>query len=447
MSGSGRPSGKMPDMASPESSPVWRARLPITVGFAALAVLVLGLGAWSITTRLSGAVIATGAIQIQSNRQVVQHAEGGVVGEILVRDGDVVEAGDMLIRFDDTLHRSELAIVEGQLFELMARSARLQAERDGAEDIMFSDALLAISSEQDIARKIDGQRRLFRARIETQAREAEQLQEQITQLEHQVAGTEAQVTSLGSQLDLIGQELENQTTLLSKGLTQSSRVTSLQREQAALSGEIGRLTAAKAEIGGQIAAIRIGIVKLDTQRREAAITELRDTEYRIAELSERRLALLERLSRMDVRAPTSGIIYGSSVFAERAVVQPAEPMMYVIPQDQPLVAMARIEAVSIDQVFVGQPAVLRLPAFDQRFTPELNTRVERVSADVFEDQVTGISFYAAELSLAPDELARLGDQALLPGMPIEAYLKTDERTPLSYLTKPLMDYFYKAMRG
>ncbi|MCK8485483.1 HlyD family type I secretion periplasmic adaptor subunit [Aliiroseovarius sp. S2029] len=437
----------MPARTSSEGPPVWRARLPITVGFAALAVLVLGLGAWSITTRLSGAVIATGAIQIQSNRQVVQHAEGGVVGEILVRDGDVVAAGDMLIRFDDTLHRSELAIVEGQLFELMTRSARLKAERDGAEEIIFSDALLAISSEQDNARKIDGQRRLFRARIETQAREAEQLQEQISQLEHQVAGTEAQITSLGSQLDLIGQELESQTTLLSKGLTQSSRVTSLQREQAALSGEIGRLTAAKAQIGGQIAATRIEILKLGTQRREAAITELRDTEFRMAELSERRLALLERLSRMDVRAPTSGIIYGSVLFAERAVVQPAEPMMYVIPQDQPLVAMARIEAVSIDQVFVGQPAILRLPAFDQRFTPELNTRVERVSADVFEDQATGTSFYAAELSLTPDELARLGDQALLPGMPIEAYLKTDERTPLSYLTKPLMDYFYKAMRG
>ncbi|WP_371171665.1 HlyD family type I secretion periplasmic adaptor subunit [Aliiroseovarius sp. 2305UL8-7] len=432
---------------------------PITVGFLALVVLVLGLGVWSVATRLSGAVIAMGTIQIQSNRQVVQHAEGGVVGEILVRDGDVVEASDMLIRFDDTLNRSELAIVEGQLFELAARSARLQAERDGADEIVVSHTALATTPEdngaeqasdkiaQQIEEKLEGQRRLFRARIETQAKEAEQLQEQITQFEYQVAGTDAQIAALQSQLELIGKELDSQSKLLAKGLTQSSRVSGLEREKASLEGEIGRLNAAKAQIGGQIAATRIEILKLDTQRREAAITELRDTEFRMVELSERRLALLERLSRMDVRAPTGGIIYGSSIFAERAVVQPAEPMMYVIPQDQPLVAMARIEAVSIDQVFVGQPAVLRLPAFDQRFTPELNSDVARVSADVFEDQATGASFYAAELSLTPEELAKLGDQVLLPGMPIEAYLQTDERTPLSYLTKPLMDYFYRAMRG
>lgn len=435
------------DQYSNERPPVWQARLPIVVGFIALAVLVLGLGIWSVVTQLAGAVIASGSIQVQSNRQIVQHAEGGVVGNIFVRDGDFVEAGQALIYFDDTLTRSELAIIEGQLVEFSARAARLEAERDGAKDVSFSEVFISDTLDDRVAKNTEGQRRLFLARSETLAQETEQLQEQITQLEHEVEGTEAQLASLRTQIALIGKEWESQSKLLGKGLTQSSRVTGLEREQASLSGEVGRLVASKAQISGQIAATKLEILKLGTQRREAAIAELRDTELRMAELYERRLSLLERLSRMEVRSPTSGIIYGSTVFAERAVVQPAEPMMYVIPQDQPLVALARIDAVSVDQVFVGQLATLRFPAFDQRFTPELTSKVKLVSADVFEDQNTGVTFYQAELTLTPEELAKLGDQDLLPGMPIEAYLTTDQRTPLSYLTKPLMDYFYRAFRG
>lgn len=435
------------DQHNKDRPPVWQAKRPMVIGFIALTVLVFGLGIWSVVTQLVGAVIASGSIQVQSNRQIVQHAEGGVVGSIFVRDGDFVEAGQALLRFDDTLTRSELAIIEGQLVEFSARAARLEAERDGVEAVSFTEVFKPESLGGLVTKNTEGQRRLFLARSETLAQETEQLQEQITQLEHEVEGTEAQLSSLRTQIELIGKEWESQSKLLGKGLTQSSRVTGLEREQASLSGEVGRLVASKAQVSGRIAATKLEILKLSTQRREAAIAELRDTELRMAELYERRLSLLERLSRMEVRSPTSGIIYGSTVFAERAVVQPAEPMMYVIPQDQPLVALARIDAISIDQVFVGQPATLRFPAFDQRFTPELTSSVKLVSADVFEDQNTGMTFYQAELTLTPEELAKLGDQDLLPGMPIEAYLTTDQRTPLSYLTKPLMDYFYRAFRG
>jgi HlyD family secretion protein len=434
---------------------VWRASFPITVGFVALIVLVFGLGIWSVSTKLAGAVIATGTVQIQSNRQIVQHAEGGVVGEIFVRNGDIVTAGQTLIRFDDTLSRSELAIVEGQLSEMWARSARLQAERDDLQTIPLPHEIQlqaglsdhSLNGTDKMTRAIEGQRRLFFARNETRAKQADQLHEQIAQLEHQIEGTNAQITALNTQLNLIAQDLDGQNKLLKKGLTHSQNVTTLEREKANLAGEIGRLNAATAQLSGQIATTKIDILRIDTQRREAAITELRDAEFRMVELSERRLSLLERLSRMDVRAPTAGIIYGSTIFAKRAVVQPAEPMMFVIPQNQPLVALARVEPLSVDQIFVGQAAVLRFPAFDQRLTPELLSDVQRVSADVFNDQATGASYYEVELSLDPKELEKLGDQDLLPGMPIEAYLKTGERTPLSYLTKPLMDYFYKAFKG
>ncbi len=426
----------------------WSAMRHLVVGFVALIGLVVGLGGWSAFANIAGAIVTSGMIEVESNRQVVQHPEGGVVGEIHVDDGDVVDAGEILIRFDDTLQQSELSIIEGQLFEILARRGRLEAERDGAESVSFPPELTTLSatSQVDVEALKVGQISLFEARRTSLAEEAEQLGERKIQVERQIEGSEAQLTALSRQLELIGEELEDQEELLRKGLAQATRVLSLQREQARLFGQVGELKAAVAESRGRIAETEIEILKLTSQLREEAITTLRDLQYNEIELKERRLSSIETMSRLEVRAPVSGIIYGLAVHTVRSVVRPADPIMYVVPQNTPLVISSRIETIHVDQVHVGQEAVLRFSTFDSRTTPEIEGHVTKVSADVFTDDATGQSYYLAEMLPKDGELAKLGDLELLPGMPVEGFIKTSDRTPLVYLTKPLMDYFNRAFR-
>ncbi|WP_171169670.1 HlyD family type I secretion periplasmic adaptor subunit [Ruegeria sp. HKCCA0370] len=427
--------------------PVWGIKIPALVGFLALGILVGGLGLWAVKTRLAGAIVSSGVIEVQSNRQVVEHPDGGVVGEIFVRDGDTVASGDLLLRLDDTFLSSEQTIVESQLFDLLARRARLEAERDGLTSEELAARLAEVQKEYDIDPDlIAGQQNLFDARLETLSKQDEQLRKQLVQIESEIAGTQAQLVSLRRQTELIEAELKDQQSLLSRGLTQNSRVLALQREEASLTGEIGKLEASVARLKGQIASTEIKIVELTATRREEAITTLRDVQAQVAELWERRLSLAERLARLEIRAPVSGTVYGSQVFALQSVIQPGEPMMYVVPQDTPLLVAARVDAIHVDQLHVGQSVALRFPAFNQRETPELEGQVNNVSADTFTDEQSGFTFYRAEVVLNDGEVDRLNGQELLPGMPVETLIKTDERTPLSYLVKPMADYFNRAFR-
>ncbi|RLK07495.1 HlyD family secretion protein [Ruegeria conchae] len=434
-------------MSDKSSRPAWSITAPAVVGLLALAILVLGLGIWSVRTELAGAIISQGVIEVQSNRQVIEHPDGGVVGEIFVRDGDSVTEGELMLRLDDTFLASETTIVESQLFELLARKARLEAERDGADIDALAQSLQELKSNETIGDDLlAGQQRLFNARLDTLTQQIDQLGKQKVQIGNEIEGTQAQLTSLNTQVGLIRTELEDQQGLLQRGLTQASRVSALQREEANLTGQIGRLESTIARLKGQIATTEIQIVELQATRREEAITELRDVQSRAVELAERRLALTERLSRLDIRAPVAGTVYDSQVFAIQSVIQPGEPMMYVVPQDTPLLVAARVDALHVDQLHRGQDVALRFPAFNQRDTPEIEGHVVNVSADTFTDETSGFTFYRAEVVPDEGQLDRLNGQELLPGMPVEAMIKTDERTPLSYLIKPLADYFYRAFR-
>lgn len=425
----------------------WSARAPIAVGLLALVVLVGVIGYWSVRTTLSGAVIASGIIVVENNRQVVQHPEGGVVGEILVRNGDMVEVGQPLIRFDDTLLRSELTILDTQLIELQARKARLEAEARGAGTIAFPDELMtSAETNAEAAAQISGQEELFNARNATLDQQRQQLGEQVRQIENQIEGTQAQLTALGTQSELIEGELADQESLFERGLVPVGRVIELRREAARLAGEIGKLTSDVAQLRGQIAAIEIEKLRLASARREEAIVTLRDIQFREIELTERRLSLTERLSRLEVSAPVSGVIYGQQVFAVKSVVQAGAPIMYIIPQDQPLLVQARVDSVHVDQIHPGQEAVLRFTSFDQRSTPLMTGHVLAISADVLMDDRTGAPFYEVQLLPTVEDLAKLDGQVLLPGMPVEAFIRTEDRTPISYLTKPLTDYFSRAFR-
>ena len=426
----------------------WSARAPMTVGLLGLLLLVGGFGTWAVMTNISGAIIANGRIEVDQNRQVVQHPDGGVVAEILVDEGIEVEAGDIMIRLDATQLKSQLAINESQLYELMARRGRLEAERDGNNDITFDPLLLAAAeTNADAPDLIAGQQRLMTARAESTTNEIDQLEKRRGQIANQIDGIEAQQVSLKKQLDLISQELTDQQKLLDQGLAQAARVLSLQREEARLSGTMGDLEAQKAQAGGRITEIDIEILKLGSARREEAITRLRDLQYRELELREQRLALIEQLDRLDITAPVSGVVYGLQVFALRSVIRPADPVLYIVPQDRPLIINARVEPIHIDKLSIGQEVILRFSALDQRTTPELNGKVVQISADAFEDERSQVSFYRAEIALSEGEQQRLPEDAvLIPGMPVEAFIRTEDRTPLAYLTKPLTDYFTKAFR-
>ncbi|WP_438955584.1 HlyD family type I secretion periplasmic adaptor subunit [Cognatiyoonia sp.] len=423
----------------------WSAKRPLSLGAIALLILVGGFGTWAVMAQITGAVIATGQVEVDRNRQVVQHPDGGVVEEIIVDEGDTVAAGDMLIRLDASVLTSELAVIEGQLFELIARRGRLEAERDGNDWIDFDPQLVNAGREyQDLT---EGQTRLFAARKESIQRATEQLTQQRAQIASQLSGIAAQRDAIETQRELIGEELADQKSLLERGLAQASRVLALQRDEANLLGRIGELTASASQASERMTEIDIQILGLTTQQREDAITQLRDLQYNEFELSERRRTLKQQLDRLDIRAPVSGVVYGLQVFAPRSVIRAADPVMFIVPQDRPLVIAAQVPPTDIDQIFVGQDVTLRLSAFDQRRTPELNGTVTLVSADAFQDEGNGLSYYRAEVQLNNGEIDRLpAELTLIPGMPVETFVRTADRSPLDYLVKPLSDYFSRAFR-
>lgn len=426
--------------------PFLRAGRALWVGWITLVLLVGVFGFWSVTMTISGAVVTSGRIEVEQNRQVLQHPDGGVVAEILVSEGDNVEAGQVMIRLDGTLLISELAIVEGQLSEVQARRARLEAEQEGRAEMVLPEALLALAGENpQVAEQVEGQLRLFTARAETLARTLDQLERRKAQTLSQIEGIDAQSKALATQLELLSRELADQQSLFEKGLAQASRVLALERDAARLAGQAGELTASRAQAEGRITEIDLQMLGLTAQRREQANTELRDIGTSELQLVQRQRALAEQVARLDIRAPASGTVLGLQITTPRSVIRPADPVAFVIPQDRPLIITVQVPPIHIDEVRVGQPVKLVFPAFSSRTTPELNGAVALVSADALTDNATGLTYYRAEISLSAEEAERLG-HSLLPGMPVDAFIQTQPRTPLAYLVKPFTDYFTHAFR-
>ena len=425
----------------------WSAARPLAIGFLALTVLVGGLGAWSFFAKLSGAVIAPGQIEVSQSRQVVQHLDGGVVEEILVAEGAKVAAGDILLRLDGSALRSERAIVEAQLMELAARRARLEAQRHDAAALTFPDNMIkAAARRRDVAEMMEGQSGLFERQADA-LRQAQDLRRtRISQIESQMEGLRAQRKANLAQIALLGDEIETQRDLLDRGLTQAARVSQLARDLAQLQGRAGELTSALAEAAGRITEIEIEIAALSTQSREEAEADLRDVVARQLELTERDNALLERISRLEVRAPVSGLILGLAVTTPRSVVRPAEVLLHIVPQDRPLLVAARVPVTHVDEVHPGQSVRLVFSSLPPRSTPEILGKVTLISADALADERTGISYFRTEIALDTGALTDLIGVDIVPGMPVDAFLRTADRTPLSYLLKPFTDYFRASFR-
>lgn len=424
------------------------ARLPMLIGVGAISALLFGFGTWAAVTEIDGAVVSTGRVIVDRNRQAVQHPDGGIVRLVRVGEGQKVAAGEILMELDPTLAESQLRSVEGQLAEIKARRGRLEAERDDLLTIRFDPSLLQqVSADPAVSRYIDGQQRLFDMRREGLSQEVAQLEIQQVQLKNQIEGIDAQISALDRQAVLIAEEMTVQKELLEKGLAQSTRVRSLEREEARLSGMTGEMSAARAEAMEQIAELNIKILRLSMQRQQESLTTLRDLEMTELQLTQQQQSLHTQLERMEVKAPVAGVVYDLRILGPQSVIRPAEPMMFIVPQDRPLVIEAKVRPINVNSVHVSQEVVVRFPAFDMRQTPDLIGRVVLVSPDAFVDSATSESYYRAEVELSEAELSKLSpDQVIIPGMPADAFIRTGEHTLLAYLMAPLTRYFGAALR-
>lgn len=421
-------------------------RVAARLGVGALVVFLGTAGVWATTAPLSGAVIATGQVVVESNVRRIQHPTGGVVAEIRVEDGDHVKAGALLVRLDETTARANLGVIEVQLQQLEARKARLEAERDGRDTVDLPADLTSAEGRSEIASAVRGELTLFASRREALDGQVAQLRERIAQTREEIVGLAAQIESKKEQLRLIRQELAGVFTLYERGLSPLSRLAALQREAASLSGEQGQLVADTARARGSIAEIELQIIQLAQNRGQEVATELRDVEAKIADLAERRIAAIDQLRRTEIRAPQDGIIHQKAVHTIGGVVGAGEQMMLIIPEQDGLVVDARIDPQMIDRIAPGQAVLLRFPAFDAATTPDLAGELLRIAPDLTRDQQTGASFYVARIALAAGEGDKLAGKTLVPGMPVETYIQTGERTALAYLIKPIEDQLARAFR-
>lgn len=430
-----------------EPSPTRRSiRRNVLAGMTVFVILAAGVGGWAGTTELSGALIASGQVEVDSNVKKMQHPTGGVVGELRVREGHRVRAGDIVLRLDQTVTRANLAIITKGLDELWARKARLAAERDSADAVVFPPQLEDRKTEPAVAEIITNEARLFALRRTSRTGQKAQLRQQITQLDEEIVGMTAQQRAKKREVELIARELEGVRELYKNNLVQINRLTQLERESTRVDGEQAQLIAAVAQARGKIAEIELKIIQIDQDLSSEVAKEMRDVDAKIGEFVERKIAAEDQLQRVDVRAPQDGTVFQLAVHTVGGVVAPGETIMLIVPDADSLTVEAKVRPQDIDQVQLEQKALLRFPAFNRATTPQIEGKVSQIAADVSSDQRTGLSYYLVRISIAPEQLAQLGERKLIPGMPVECFIQTGDRTVISYLLKPLHDQLMRTFR-
>ena len=397
----------------------WPVTLPISIGLTALIILIGGFGTWSMKTKISGAVIAQGKIKVE-DQAVLQHLYGGIIKEINVRDGAKIKKDQILIVLDGIQTKSELAIVELQLYELIARRNRLESERDDLKSVSFNSNLLKKSLEVDEVRDIiNGQKRLFGARLQSFEKEIAKIKERIIQIEYQISGKETESKAYDRQLELLSQDLKKSKTLFEKGLTLSEKILDKELEEAKIIGTISGLKANISELKGKITEFQIELVRQNSKRREQAIERLRDIKTRENELNEKRYSLSEQIKRLVIKAPTDGIVHNMKLLSEKNIIQAGEPILYIVPLNKALIVTSKIDTIDIDQLFIGQNVTIRFSAFDQRTTPEVQGFISKISPDALEDKNTGLFYYKTDIEISIEEIKKLNELMILPGMPAE----------------------------
>ena len=422
-------------------------RRHLQLGGVLCALLVVGVGGWAATATLAGAIIAPASVVVETDVKKVQHQVGGIVAELNVKEGDRVEAGAVLIRLDGTMTGASLTMVTKTLDEMAGRRARLFAEQESAGVIVFPAELLEqASGDNNVARIVAGEQRLFAARKTGRDGQEAQLRERIAQLAEEAQGLTAQRSAKDKEIAFIQDELLGVESLYARNLLPLSRVTSLRRDSTRLEGERGQIISAIAQAKGKIAETELKIIQISQDLHTEVLRDLREIDGRIGELTERRISAADQFRRIELRAPQSGIVHQLSVHTVGGVISAGETLMVIVPQTDGLSVEARVPPQHIDQVRLGQTVMVKFSAFDQNATPQLIGTVSLVAADVTRDPRTNQPYYGIRVAISDGEIARLKGLRLVPGMPAEAHLQTHMRTALSYLAKPLTDQFSRAFR-
>ncbi|HEX7969952.1 MAG TPA: HlyD family type I secretion periplasmic adaptor subunit [Stellaceae bacterium] len=437
------------DPASPPvpATPLARTRELVLAGSALVGIFVIGFGTWSAMAPLESAAVASGTVVSESSRKTVQHLEGGIIGAILVHDGDTVTAGQTLIRLDDTKARTTLAALRGQLWDARAREARLVAERDGQSEIGFPPDLLAEQGDTGVQATLAGQQKIFDTRRSLQESKIAAIGERINQVHEEITGHEAEVAALGRRIALLQEEIVSAKELVAKGLERKPRLLQLQRDLAEMEGKRGDTLAQIAKAKQTIAESEVDILSVRNDRQKEVADELRETQKKRHELEEQARAATDVLARTEVKAPENGTVTDLRVHTPGGVINPGEPLLDLVPQADRLVVEAQLRPEDIDRVHEGLPAQVRLLPYKQRRTPPLDATVIYVSADRLVDKKTNQPYYAAKLRVDEKELAALGGEVkMVPGMPSEAMIKTGQTTVAIYALSPILDSFHRAFR-
>jgi HlyD family secretion protein len=422
----------------------WAFENELRTGLRILIIVAVLAGGWLALMPLAGAVVVPGNLVVQSNVKAIQHPTGGVVADIKVYNGMRVAAGDLLVRLDATQTQANLQMISKQLDELRARIARLVAERDGQDRPVIPAELTGRSGEDNVRTLLASEDSLFKARFTARKSQKDLLQSRVAQLSEEISGLDAQIASKAKQLELIAGELSGVQDLYDKRLVPMTRLTTLQRETARIEGERGQLVSAIAETKSKIGEAQLQIVRIDQDFRTDVVKELGETQGKEAELSERAVAARDQLERIEMRAPTSGVIHQMSVHTIGGVVRAGDTIMEIVPDADDLQIEARLQPNDIDQVRSGQKALVRFSAFNQRLTPQLAGTVAYVSADTSHDQQTNAPYFTVRIVLSEEEVHRLGALQLVPGMPAEVFMQTGSRTMMSYLLKPITEQMQRA---
>jgi HlyD family secretion protein len=430
----------------PETHTIKSLHKHAVVGLGTLAVLVGCLGGWMATTSIAGAVVAGGVVTVAGGSKLVQHPEGGIVREILVQDGDAVKAGDVLLRLDDVVARTELAIVTSQLRDALARQARLSAESVQSDAIVMPALAADWPVDPELANLLGDQARLHQSRKASLAGRLDQVQQQIVQRNEQISGLLVQEQAVKAQADLLMADEERLQVLLTQGLTESTRVSEVKRARAEAQGELGRISSTIAATRASIAELEVSRVQLADNFQAEVLQELAKVSQVTQELLQRKAAAEARLQRLELRSPVNGEIYQSSVHTVGGIVAPAETLMQIVPEGDQQTLDVRLGPLDIEKVFVGQPVQVAFSGLDVRSTPQLSARVTSIAPDLTQDPATGAQFYQLNVALDANEPEKLpAGTSLVPGMPADVFIQTGDRTVLSYLFGPLAEQMSRAL--
>src|SRR5579863_2152172 len=417
----------------------------IFAGYLIVAIFFFGFGGWAIYASLDSATVAPGTVVVDTKRKTIQHLEGGIVRDILARDGDRVTAGQVLVRLDPTQARATLELATGRYQTALAMAARLTAEELDLSEIEFPAELLAQRSDPAVAKLIDGQTAIFNARRDELASQTNILKQRDSEVEEEIRGLDAEIAAEQTQLQLIRQESQTVGALLARGLAQKPRLLALQREEAEIEGTMGKNIAAIARARQTIGETQLHISELRTKRVNDAVKDYGDVLKEVFEFADRRAAAQDVLARTEIRAPLDGVVVNEAVHTPGEVVAPGATVMEIVPTDDRLVVDAKVEVADVKRVHAGLPAQVRLVSYNRRNTPTLDGTVVWVSADRIDDEKAHTSYYTARIEVNQAQIAALPDARLYPGMAVETMIIAERRTLFDYLIAPFSRTFARSM--